>query len=189
VILHTVGIGECVVSHDPDAVIVTYALGSCIGLVVYDAVAAVGGLLHYMLPYSRLAPGRPPPNPFMYADTGIPLLFRTAYEHGAVKARMRVTVLGGAQLMRGSDTFQIGTRNLLALRNILWNAGVMVHREDVGGSSPRGVRLDVGTGRVLVSCGREQRAIEPAKDTTAANMLIVEDSPPLRRIIPRLFST
>jgi chemotaxis protein CheD len=161
--LYTVGISDCVITKDPQAVIATHALGSCIGLVIYDPLAGVGGLLHYMLPDSGSEPQKSQQHPFMYADTGIPLLFRTAYEYGASKGRMRVTVIGGAQITQGNDGFNIGKKNHLALRKILWKAGVMVHKEDVGGSAPRTVHLEVGSGRIVVSCGREQREIESGK--------------------------
>lgn len=157
--VHTIGISDCLVSRDPSSVLTTHALGSCIGVVIYDPVARVGGLLHYMLPDSSSDPDKSKQRPFMYADTGIPLLFHRAYAEGAIKSRLVVTVLGGAQLIHASDTFNIGKRNHLAMRKIMWKAGVMVHAEDVGGTAPRTVRLEISTGRVLVSCGGRQREI------------------------------
>jgi len=158
--VHTIGISDCMVSNDTNAVLATHALGSCIGVVIYDPLARVGGLLHYMLPDSSADSRKGDGNPFMYADTGIPMLFHAAYAKGALKSRLIVTVLGGAQVISASDTFNIGKRNHLAMRKIMSKAGVMVHAEDVGGTAPRTVRLEVGTGRVLVSCGREQREIQ-----------------------------
>lgn len=142
-----VGIADCQVSNTRDHVLVTYALGSCIAVAIYDPVAGVGGMLHYMLPESSVSPAKAVENPYMFADTGIPLLFRRAYEYGAEKRRLVVRVAGGAQVMDRAGVFNIGKRNYLALRKILWKAGVLVQGEDVGGHASRTVRLEVGSGR------------------------------------------
>jgi chemotaxis protein CheD len=151
VTLLTVGVGDCKVSNAADIALATYALGSCIALAIYDPVAAVGGLLHFMLPESSLNPAKASENPFMFADTGIPLMFHTAYRAGAEKRRLVVWAAGGAQVMDEGGVFNIGKRNNLALRKILWKAGVMIHGEEVGGTTARTVRLEVATGRFIVS--------------------------------------
>jgi len=143
-----VGVGDCCVSNDPDSVLVTFALGSCVAVMIHDPVASVGGLLHFMLPESGLDRDKAQQNPFMFADTGIPLLFHSAYELGAQKRRLMVAAAGGAQIMDQQGVFNIGKRNCLALRKILWQAGVMVHAEDLGGLASRTVRLEVASGRV-----------------------------------------
>jgi len=146
-----VGIGDCKVTDEP-VEMVTYALGSCIAVVIWDPVARVGGLLHFMLPESavdRDTQGRA--NPYRYADTGTPLLFRAAYEKGAEKRRLVVRLAGGATVVDAGGVFNIGRRNYAAVRKILWKAGVLVHGEDVGGAVSRTVRLEVATGRCTVS--------------------------------------
>ena len=148
--LLTVGVGDCKVSNGSESVLATYALGSCIAVAIHDPVTAVGGLLHFMLPESSLNPDKASQNPFMFADTGIPLLFHAAYQLGAEKRRLVVRVAGGAQVMDESGVFNIGKRNHLALRKILWKAGVMVHGEEIGGTTSRTVRLEVATGRFLI---------------------------------------
>jgi len=148
--LLTVGVGDCKVSNAAESVLATYALGSCIAVAIHDPVAAVGGLLHFMLPESSLNPDKASQSPFMFADTGIPLLFHAAYGLGAEKRRLVVRVAGGAQVMDESGVFNIGKRNHLALRKILWKAGVMVHGEEIGGTASRTVRLEVATGRFWV---------------------------------------
>ncbi len=141
-----VGVADCQISHDRDCALVTYALGSCIAVAIHDASTGVGGLLHFMLPESAIDRVKAAANPFMFADTGIPLLFRSAYEHGAEKRRITVRLAGGAQVMDDKGVFNIGKRNYLAVRKILWKAGVLVHGEAVGGATSRTVRLEVGTG-------------------------------------------
>lgn len=145
-----VDIADFAVSGDTAAALITYSLGSCLGVSVWDPVVRVGGLLHYMLPESSLSPEKAKSNPAMFCDTGIPRLFRAVYELGGVKSRLVVKVAGGSQLLDDNGTFNIGKRNYLALRKIFWKNGVMISGEDVGGSISRTVKLHVATGQVTV---------------------------------------
>jgi chemotaxis protein CheD len=158
-----VGVGDCKVSADPKSELVTYALGSCIAVAIWDPVSKVGGLLHFMLPESsvdRVSGGRE--NPYRYADTGTPMLFRGAYQQGAEKRRLVVRLAGGASVVDAEGIFNIGKRNYAALRKILWKAGVMVHGEDVGGGNSRTVRLEVGSGRFFIRGPKEGEKEMPA---------------------------
>jgi chemotaxis protein CheD len=158
-----VGIADCQVSSDPETVLVTYALGSCIAVAIYDPFARVAGMLHYMLPESSIDPGKARERPYMFADTGVPLLFRKAYECGAEKKRLIVRVAGGAQVMDDQGVFDIGRRNYLALRKILWKAGVLIHAEQVGGTNSRTLRLEVATGAAwLRGAGAAEQELGPA---------------------------
>jgi len=158
-----IGVGDCRVSRDPQSVLITYALGSCIAVMVHDRQANVGGLLHFLLPESSLDHAKAERNPYMFADTGIPLLFRAAYEMGAVKRHMVVTAVGGAQMMDPNGTFNIGKRNHLAMRKILWKAGVLTQAEEIGGLISRTVRLEVASGRVsLREPGGGERDLRPS---------------------------
>ena len=158
-----VGISDCRLSGNAEDSLVTYALGSCIAIAIHDPAAGVGGLLHYMLPESSLHKERSAENPYMFADSGIPLLFREAYRRGADKKRLIVRVAGGAQVMEDGEVFNIGKRNYLALKKILWKAGVMIHAEAVGGTVSRTVRLEVGSGRMLLreAAGAERELLVP----------------------------
>jgi len=142
-----VAMADCALSGADETTLVTYALGSCIAVAIHDPVSRVGGLLHFMLPDSTIDTGKAQKNPYMFADTGIPLLFRQAYELGAQKRRLCVRLIGGAQVLDDGGVFNIGKRNHLAARKILWKAGVLVHAEAVGGTLSRNVGLHVGTGR------------------------------------------
>ena len=114
------------VSNRIESVLITYSLGSCIGVAVYDKIARVGGLLHYMLQESSLDPAKAQKNPFMFADTGIPSLFKEAYKLGARKQRMMVIVAGGSQALDQKGFFNIGKRNYMALKKMFWKNNVMV---------------------------------------------------------------
>jgi chemotaxis protein CheD len=145
-----VGVADFAASGDEGASIVTYALGSCLGLMIHDPVARVGAMLHVMLPDSTIDAAKAAANPAMFVDTGVPSLFREAYRLGAVKERMVVKVAGGAAVQAGTDMFQIGKRNMVALRRILWKNNVMITSHDVGGSVSRTVTLNVATGDVTL---------------------------------------
>jgi len=145
-----VGISDLRCSADKEASIVTYALGSCIGVGAYDPVSGVGGLLHFLLPDSRHDPDRAMTQPASYADTGIPLLLRAMERIGADRRRMRVRLAGGAQLLEDSAQLAVGKRNYMAARKLLWQMGVIVEMEAVGGSVSRNLGLTVGTGEFWV---------------------------------------
>lgn len=145
-----VGVSDMRVSNDPHSDIITYSLGSCIGLVVFDPAVKTGGILHYMLPESTLDRTKAERNPFMFADSGIPLLFKETYKYNAVKRRMRVLVFGGSQILDQKGFFNIGKRNYMALKKILFKNNVLINHEEVGGNVNRTVRLEIGTGDVFV---------------------------------------
>ena len=141
-----VGVGDMKVSDNSDVVLITYSLGSCIGVCIHDPVAKVGGLLHYMLPESSIDKSKAQEAPFMFGDMGIPMLFKESYNLGARKNRMRVSVVGGAEILDQQGFFNIGKRNYALLRKLFWKNNVMIDFEDVGGNVNRTLRLEVGTG-------------------------------------------
>nr|HPG72165.1 chemotaxis protein CheD [Syntrophales bacterium] len=112
--------------------------------------AKVGGLLHYMLPDSTLDAEKARETPGMFADTGIPLLFKSCYGMGADKKRMVVKVAGGASILDESNFFRIGQKNIMAMRKLFWRNNILIDAEDTGKNFNRTVRLDVGTGRVFI---------------------------------------
>ncbi|MBZ5600849.1 MAG: chemotaxis protein CheD [Acidobacteriia bacterium] len=148
-----VGISDCKVSKDADSVLITYALGSCIAVVMHDAAAGVSGLLHYMLPDASLDPAKAAANPCMFADTGIAELLRRVLALGANKKKLSVRIAGGAQVVSGHELFQIGRRNSLAARKLLWKEGLLLAGEAVGGEVSRTVRIEVATGRTAIREG------------------------------------
>jgi chemotaxis protein CheD len=151
-----VGIGEFAVSNDTSSVIVTHALGSCVAVCLWDPDARVAGLIHVLLPDSRINAERAQVQPAAFADTGIPMLFRTAYDYGVQKKRVQVRLIGGADITGiGGGAGSVGKRNILAARALLWKNGVMVQREAVGGTEARTVAMEVGDGRIQVTSGRE----------------------------------
>lgn len=153
-----VGVARMGASDDPRDVLVTYALGSCLGICLHDAEARVGGMLHTMLPDSRMNLERAKENPERFVDTGVPALFHACYELGARKERIVVKVAGGANPsgVRRPDGFRIGRRNYEALTEVLRMNGVTIDSEDVGGRLSRTLTLEIGSGRVTVRNGSQE---------------------------------
>jgi chemotaxis protein CheD len=147
---HIIGVADMKISTHPEDELITFALGSCLGVSVYDPVAHVGGLLHVMLPLSTIDPAKATENPCMFVDTGVPRLFLDCYKAGAKKRRLVVKVAGGASAYGGQedDHFQVGKRNFLMFRKLLLKNGVLLQAHDVGGNHSRTMTLDIGTGHV-----------------------------------------
>ncbi len=170
-----VGMADCRISRSSGQVLTTYALGSCIGLVIHDPRASVGGLLHFMLPDSGIDPVKAKGKPFMFADTGIPLFLNQLLGQGADKRHLKVHVIGGARMMDREGVFEIGKRNYLAARKILWKFGLLLSGEAVGGMTSRTVRLEVGSGRIhLQESGMKPSVLPPAEGAAAAGTVAQE---------------
>ena len=146
----TVGVGDMQVSNDVNSVLVTYGLGSCIAVLVFDPIRKVAGMVHYMLPLSSITPEKAKDRPAMFGDTGVPLLFSRLQGLGSKKSDWVVKVVGGASIQDDNKTFEIGKRNYVILRKLLWSAGVAIRAESVGGGLSRTARLFVGDGRTTV---------------------------------------
>jgi chemotaxis protein CheD len=152
-----VGIGELAVSDGADEIIVTHGLGSCVAVCIFDPVVRVAAMLHFMLPESRINIDRARQQPAAFADTGIPMLFQTAYRYGLEKRRAIVKLVGGAEVTASVDmAFRTGQRNVLAAKQVLWRNGVLVKAEDIGGNMARTVHLGVQDGRVRVFTARNE---------------------------------
>jgi chemotaxis protein CheD len=144
------GVADMVVSSDPGADLVTYSLGSCLGVVLYDPLKKIGGLLHVMLPDSSIHPAKAADWPSMFMDTGVPRLFHSLYHLGADRSRLIVKAAGGAQFLDTAKVFNIGARNQQALLALLDRNGFALQAGDFGGVSSRTLRLDLGTGKVQI---------------------------------------
>ena len=153
---HVVAVGDMKIGRDAD-LIVTHALGSCLGLIVYDPVQKVGGLLHAMLPLSKINPDKAEANPYMFVDTGVPALFKALYEIGGQKSRMVIKAAGCGNPLGKNEMFKIGERNHTILKKLLWKNNILLETEDVGGTASRTVQLDVATGQTIISSNGKKR--------------------------------
>lgn len=155
-----VGIAELAVSNNQNVTLTTYSLGSCLGISIYDPVVKAGGLLHIMLPNSSIDAAKAAAHPAMFVDTGVPALFRNAYQLGADKYRMIICVAGGAQIMDNSGYFNIGARNYETLKKLFAEHELKIHAEQVGGMVNRTMYLNLANGEVrLKVSGQPQETI------------------------------
>jgi chemotaxis protein CheD len=154
-----IDVSDAKISRDPGEVLATYSLGSCIGLCLYEAMAHVGGMLHFQLPDSHRDPERAKDRPFMYADTGTELLINELVRHGADKRHIHVKIAGGASMPTGPKGFDIGKQNYLSIRKIFWQMGMLIEAEDVGGSWPRNLYMDMDSGAVSVRGNGLEKAL------------------------------
>ncbi|MHC4113727.1 MAG: chemotaxis protein CheD [Planctomycetota bacterium] len=145
-----VNVADAKVSSDPRDILVIYSLGSCIGVCLYDPAIHIGGMLHYQLPDSKMDKAKAGRNPFMFADSGMEVLIEKLFSMGANKKRVQIKIAGAATMQIETQKFDIGKRNHLAIRRILWKEGMLLNAEDIGGTSPRHMYLNIANGTVIV---------------------------------------
>lgn len=150
--VYTVGVADLKISEDTMDVLITYALGSCLGVTVYDFRLKRAGLLHCMLPDSGIDRTKAAGNPCLYVDSGMRTMLDDFYRKGSRKNNLIIRVAGGASSKPNEveDFFQIGRRNFVSLRKYLWNEGLMLKSYDVGGYGSRTVTMEVESGKMLI---------------------------------------
>lgn len=131
--------------------ICTNILGACGAVTIYDPQAHVGGLLHFLLPEARINPQRSLSNPYMFADTGIPMLFRRAYKLGAEKERIVTSLIGGCNVLDPENSFNIGYRNMTIAEEVLTRNGVVIAARYMGSLQGMIVSLNMENGRVTIT--------------------------------------
>ncbi|MFZ5774754.1 MAG: chemotaxis protein CheD [Thermodesulfobacteriota bacterium] len=155
--LKVVGVGEFAVSNTPDEIIKTFALGSCVAVIFLHQPTRTVGLIHIALPDSSVSPEMVDNRPAYFADTGIPVILRAmaslTFCPSPLKPQgMVVKLAGGANVLDSNNTFNIGKRNVLTIKRMLWSMGMGPVAEDVGGAISRTVSVPVESGRVFLSC-------------------------------------
>ena len=150
--VYTVGVADLKISGESSDMLITYALGSCLGITVYDLRLRKAGLLHCMMPDSSIDRHKAAGNPFLYVDTGMKVMMDHFFSSGSRKNDLIIRVAGGAssKINEDEDFFQIGRRNFVSLRKYLWNEGLMLKAYDVGGNMSRTVTLEVENGKMLI---------------------------------------
>jgi len=154
-----VGISEMKISSNPDDVLIAYSLGSCIGLSLYDPVIRMGGMIHCMLPESKIDSGKAHATPCMFTDTGVPELLQAMMGLGGAKHRLIAKVAGAAGLLAANGAFKIGERNYVVLRKILWNNSISITAEDTGGMIVRTMCLHIATGKTTIRSRGEEKEL------------------------------
>ena len=157
--INVVGISDMMVTNDIDETLITYSLGSSLGVLIYDPVARVAGLLHSILPISKMDAQKAIRFPSVFVDTGVNLLFREAAKLGAEKKRLLVTAVGCSSSMDEKVFFQIGERNITVLRKFLWKNNILIDKHDIGGVSSKTVKISVMDGNITVKTRGLERVL------------------------------
>ena len=113
-----------------------------------------------MLPLSKMDKERAKQSPFMFTDTGIPLMIQEMLNQGAQMSRLIAKAAGAAKLLDDNNTFRIGERNQVVLRKILWKNKILIAAEETGGAIARTVSLNIADGTTLIKAKGEQRELK-----------------------------
>lgn len=154
--LVNVGIGEYAISSNPGDQLKTYALGSCVAIIVYEKELKMAALMHVALPDSNVNSEKAARSPGYFADTGVLQILRELRDNKARRKNISIKLIGGSNIMDENHHFDIGKRNVLAIKKLLWKYQLGVIAEDTGGDISRTVTVTVETGAVAISSGRNR---------------------------------
>ena len=145
-----VSIGEYVISNTPEDLIKTYALASCVAVTIYNPVMHLAGMIHIALP-NPADPDEAQHRPGYYATLGIPILVdRLCLEYGSQRNELQVKIFGGAVSKRTDDYFNIGPKNIKAVREILLGMDLKIMDAHIGGAISRSIAMSVRTGDIEI---------------------------------------
>ncbi len=150
-----VGIAEYKIGSSPD-VLSCVGLGSCVGVALYDPKSKIGGLAHVVLPDSSEARTNPHRTikPAKFADTAIAAALESMLKAKAQKRRITAKIVGGASMFSSDGSkdsiFDVGRRNVDAVKEVLKKERIKVLTEDTGGSTGRSLNFYTESGRIVV---------------------------------------
>ena len=153
---HDIGIGHIKITATPGDEIKTYALGSCVAVILYDKKLKIAGMIHIALPDSAVNTEKAQSLPGYFADTGLPVLLKDFKKLGGDRKTTVIKIAGGSSIMDANKTFDIGKRNAIAVKRYLWKHGLGVMKEDIGGSISRTVSIEIDTGKVILSNAKDR---------------------------------
>lgn len=147
------GVGDLGVSSEPLSIVRTLALGSCVAVIFLDPATKTVGMAHVALSHSSIHPERSKSQPGYFADTGIPALIKRMIKEGASNNYRRwiVKLVGGANVADPSNIFNIGKKNTLAIKKVLWGYRMGAKAVDLGKNISRSVSVDVERGEVVIT--------------------------------------
>ncbi len=155
-----VGISEMAISHDENDILVTYSLGSCVGVALYDPVTHVTGMMHCMLPTVGADAEKAKEKPCMFVDSGMTALLQEMFNRGAEKKNIICKVAGAGHPMDDKNLFRIGERNYAILRKILMKNNMLIKGELIGDKTAKTMFISVANGTTTVKInGQEEHVI------------------------------
>ena len=148
----SVGIGEGKTAVNQQ-ILISYALGSCVGVCMYDRDKKIAGMAHIVLPGKESAVSRE--NPYKFADEGVRELIHLMTSHGADKRRLTAKLAGGAKMFETNNSkWEIGSRNTETVKRVLKEEGVRVAGEDTGKNYGRTITFYAENGQMRVRTAR-----------------------------------
>ena len=155
-----IGIGGMAVCQGGAGIIITHALGSCVGITLWCHQTHIGAMIHAQLPIAAKSPALAAERPGIFVDTGLALLLGEVIKRGANRRSLRVCLVGGANVGGlTNDLFNIGAKNVTIARKLLWQERLLLAGEETGGSIPRTIQLNFSNGSVTLSSGGISRPI------------------------------
>ena len=148
---HDIGIGHIKATATPGDEIKTYALGSCVAVILYDKKAKIAGMIHIALPDSAVNTEKAQSLPGYFVDTGLPHILKEFKNIGGDRKTTVIKIAGGSSIMDENKSFDIGKRNAIAVKRFLWKQGLGVMKEDIGGNISRTVSIETDYGKVILS--------------------------------------
>jgi chemotaxis protein CheD len=143
-------VGDLDATNTPGGILKTFALGSCVALMILDPAQKCISMAHVALPESSISPSKAATLPGYFADTAVPALLtrmrQVTNNSLSRNQRLIVKLCGGASISDSNNTFNIGKRNTLALKKALWKENLTVKAEDTGKRFSRTVTLEQSTG-------------------------------------------
>ncbi len=151
--LINVGIGDISVTNQKNAILKTYALGSCIALILYDEKTETGGMAHIALSNSKVNREKSIKKPGYFVDTCVPEILKKIQKcsPGIERKKLKAYIIGGASICEDQDFFKIGENNIKNTKKLLNEIGIRISKEDTGKNISRTVEFEVSTGRITIS--------------------------------------
>jgi len=145
-----IGIGDYVISDDPEDLIKTFALSSCVAVTAYNPFLHLAGMIHIALP-NPADPEDAQRRPGYYASSGLPILInKLCWKYGSRRKDLQIKIFGGANSLRTNDYFKIGAKNIKAVREILLSMNLEIVDADIGGVISRSITMGVLTGKIKI---------------------------------------
>ena len=131
-------------------VAITTVLGSCVSTCLWDPIERIGGMNHFMLPGDGASARSAWADSARFGVYAMEVLINDMLRLGADRRRMVAKVFGGAQLLAGFDTLDVGAKNSEFVLEFLRVEGIRLLAKDLMDVFPRKVHFFVDTGKVQV---------------------------------------
>lgn len=155
-----VGVGDMGISDDLSVTISTFALGSCVGVVAFDPIKKIGGILHVMLPDSSISEEKAKLQPFLFADSGMDKFRSELLAAGVNDDNLNVVLAGGASVMVDNDLFKIGEQNTSAVKSKIAEFGWNIVAEQLGGLTNRSLHFEMKRNQLLINLPDQKMEVD-----------------------------